>query len=115
MPLRIEPQSASNIVVALHNDKSVCRYQAGVGTTLVEISKLAVIVVGHTDNKGTFDYNLELSARRSQAVRDSLISRFKFASERLTAASAGMMAPVASNDTDEGRAKNHRVVLVKMN
>jgi OmpA-OmpF porin, OOP family len=90
--------------------------------TLVEISKLmiaapdlAVIVVGHTDNKGSFHYNLDLSARRSQAVRDTLISKYGIAPERLTAAGAGMMAPVASNDTEDGRAKNRRVVLVKSN
>ncbi len=90
--------------------------------TLVEISKLmtsdpdlVVIVVGHTDNKGSFDYNLDLSARRSQAVRDALISKYGIAASRLTAAGAGMMAPVASNDTEDGRAKNRRVVLVKMN
>jgi OOP family OmpA-OmpF porin len=90
--------------------------------TLGEISKLmtadpdlAVVVVGHTDNKGSFDYNLDLSARRSQAVRDALISKYAIAPERLTAAGAGMMAPVASNDTEDGRAKNRRVVLVKVN
>ena len=90
--------------------------------TLKEIAKLltddpelAVIVVGHTDNTGSFDYNLDLSSRRANAVRDALVSVYGIDGARLTAAGAGMMAPVASNDSEEGRAKNRRVVLVKLN
>jgi OOP family OmpA-OmpF porin len=90
--------------------------------TLKEISKLltddpkmAVIVVGHTDNQGAFDYNVDLSSRRAQAVKAALVSKYGIESGRLTAAGAGMMAPVASNDDEAGRAKNRRVVLVKLN
>lgn len=90
--------------------------------TLKEISKLmteapqmSVIVVGHTDNQGTFDYNLDLSSRRANAVKAELASKYGIAADRLTAAGAGMMAPVASNDDEAGRAKNRRVVLVKAN
>lgn len=77
--------------------------------------KLAVLVVGHTDSQGAFDYNLDLSARRAAAVKAALVSQFGIEGGRLTAAGAGMMAPVASNDNDEGRAKNRRVALVKAN
>ncbi len=90
--------------------------------TLKEIAKLltdapglSVIVVGHTDNQGAYDYNMDLSARRAQAVQAALISTYGIDKARLVAAGAGMMAPVASNDTEEGKAKNRRVVLVKMN
>ena len=90
--------------------------------TLKEIAKLmteakdmSVIVVGHTDNQGSFDYNLDLSSRRAQSVKQELTSKYGIAGERLIAAGAGMMAPVASNDNDAGRAKNRRVVLVKAN
>jgi outer membrane protein OmpA-like peptidoglycan-associated protein len=77
--------------------------------------QLAIVVVGHTDNKGSFDYNIDLSSRRASSVKNELVSAYGVSPERLTAAGAGMMAPVASNDTDEGRAKNRRVELVKRN
>lgn len=77
--------------------------------------KMAVIVVGHTDNQGAFDYNIDLSSRRAQAVKAALASKYGIDGGRLTAAGAGMMAPVASNDGEDGRAKNRRVVLVKAN
>jgi outer membrane protein OmpA-like peptidoglycan-associated protein len=78
-------------------------------------SGLGIVVVGHTDNKGSFDYNINLSSRRALSVKNELISSYDISPERLTAAGAGMMAPVASNDTEEGRAKNRRVELVKRN
>ncbi|HEY4200575.1 MAG TPA: DUF4892 domain-containing protein [Devosiaceae bacterium] len=86
-----------------------------IATLLASEPKMAVIVVGHTDSQGAFDYNLDLSSRRAQAVKTALVSQYGIDGGRLTAAGAGMMAPVASNDNDEGRAKNRRVVLVKTN
>jgi outer membrane protein OmpA-like peptidoglycan-associated protein len=76
-------------------------------------SGLSIVVVGHTDSTGAFDYNIDLSARRAMSVRNELVSAYRISPERLTAAGAGMMAPVASNDSEEGRAKNRRVELVK--
>lgn len=77
--------------------------------------KLSVIIVGHTDNQGKFAYNVDLSGKRAAAVKKELVSAYKIKADRLTTAGAGMMAPVASNDNEEGRAKNRRVVLVKLN
>ena len=77
--------------------------------------KMAVLVVGHTDSQGSFEHNLDLSSRRAQAVKAALAADYGVDGKRLTAAGAGMMAPVASNDSEEGRAKNRRVVLVKAN
>jgi len=74
-----------------------------------------VLVVGHTDNQGSYEYNLDLSAKRANAVKAALVSSHGVDAKRLTAAGAGMMAPVATNDSEEGRAKNRRVVLVKAN
>lgn len=92
------------------------------GATLEQIAallnndpKLAVIIVGHTDNQGAFDYNLDLSDRRAKAVKSALVAKYGVDGSRLTAAGVGMMAPVASNDEDVGRAKNRRVELVKLN
>ncbi|HEY6643118.1 OmpA family protein [Povalibacter sp.] len=89
-------------------------------TALGEVAKLLktqpalkVLIVGHTDNAGALDYNRSLSERRAQSVVDALAKQHAVARDRLTAVGVGMAAPVASNDSDSGRAKNRRVELVK--
>jgi outer membrane protein OmpA-like peptidoglycan-associated protein len=75
--------------------------------------KLNVYVVGHTDNQGVFAHNLELSQKRSESVVRSLTVDYKIGADRLTAKAAASIAPVATNDTEAGRARNRRVELVK--
>jgi OmpA-OmpF porin, OOP family len=65
-------------------------------------------IAGHTDNKGSDDYNASLSQGRSQAVVDYLISQ-GIQEFRLTAHGYGESKPVESNDSEEGRAVNRRV------
>lgn len=79
--------------------------------TLTEIArflkahpKLAIIVVGHTDNQGKLDYNTALSRRRAKAVVQALQADHGIKKVRLTPAGVGFLAPVASNATDAGRA-----------
>jgi outer membrane protein OmpA-like peptidoglycan-associated protein len=74
---------------------------------------LNVLVVGHTDNQGELAYNLDLSKRRAESVVKALGADYGIDAKRLTAQGVGMAAPVASNDTEEGRAKNRRVEIVK--
>lgn len=74
---------------------------------------LKVFVVGHTDNVGGVDSNIKLSQDRAEAVLQALVRDHGIASARLRASGCGPFAPVATNDTDEGRAKNRRVELVK--
>jgi outer membrane protein OmpA-like peptidoglycan-associated protein len=74
-------------------------------------SALKVWVVGHTDNVGSVESNMTLSGARAAAVVKSLVQRGIGAS-RLAPHGAGPYAPVASNATDEGRARNRRVELV---
>lgn len=88
--------------------------------TLNEIGKflkadptISVVVTGHTDAKGAFDYNVDLSRRRAGAVAADLAGRYGIAADRLTPFGAGMAAPIAPNDDETGRAKNRRVELVK--
>ncbi len=88
--------------------------------TLDEIAKFLkshpnvnIVVAGHTDSQGGYDYNIDLSRRRAQAVIAALSGSYGIPATRLTAFGAGMAAPVASNDDDVGRAKNRRVELVK--
>jgi outer membrane protein OmpA-like peptidoglycan-associated protein len=75
--------------------------------------KLEILIVGHTDGKGAFDYNLSLSQRRAQAVSGALVAAHGIAAKRLTPAGAGMLSPVASNRTEHGRARNRRVEIVE--
>ena len=74
---------------------------------------LKLLVVGHTDNVGTFDFNVGLSQRRAAAVVTALTGKYGIGKARLTSVGVSFAAPVASNNTDEGRAKNRRVELVQ--
>jgi outer membrane protein OmpA-like peptidoglycan-associated protein len=81
-----------------------------VDTVLKEYNKSVVEVAGHTDNKGTSEYNQGLSERRASTVANYLESR-GLDSKRLIVVGAGEEHPVASNDTEAGRAQNRRVEL----
>jgi outer membrane protein OmpA-like peptidoglycan-associated protein len=88
--------------------------------TLAEISKLLqenpdlrVLVVGHTDTEGSFEYNRSLSQRRADSVVASLADK-GISKERLFPVGISFASPVATNATAEGRAKNRRVELVDM-
>jgi OmpA-OmpF porin, OOP family len=74
---------------------------------------LRLHVVGHTDSVGSVDSNLKLSEARAEAVLQALAKEHGIAAGRLRAFGNGPFAPVASNDAEEGRAKNRRVELVK--
>lgn len=87
--------------------------------TLQEIAKLLkseptlkLLVVGHTDNVGTFESNTSLSQRRAASVVKALSTQHGVDAARLTPVGVSFASPVASNKTEEGRAKNRRVQLV---
>ncbi|MCZ8215804.1 MAG: OmpA family protein, partial [Cyclobacteriaceae bacterium] len=75
---------------------------------LKQNSTVEIEISGHTDGKGSDDYNLNLSQGRSQSVVDYIISK-GIESYRLTAHGYGESKPIDSNDTEEGRANNRRV------
>jgi len=88
--------------------------------TLKEIAKLLsdnpslnLFVVGHTDNTGDYKYNMKLSQDRAEAVVKALVSKYNVDSKRLTSAGVGPLAPFTTNDTEEGKAQNRRVELIK--
>ncbi|MFZ4765539.1 MAG: OmpA family protein [Roseimicrobium sp.] len=90
-------------------------------TTLAEIAKLLsakpdlkVLVVGHTDTVGSFEFNRKLSTDRAEVVVKHLASNYGIAGRRLFPVGVSFASPVATNTTDEGRAKNRRVELVDM-
>ncbi len=89
--------------------------------TLEEIAKflqknpsLKVLIVGHTDIVGGYDSNMRLSSSRAAAVTEALASQFKIDRARMKSIGVSFAAPVASNHTEEGRAKNRRVELVEL-
>jgi len=72
-----------------------------------------VTIDGHTDSIGSEQANMELSRRRSEAVRAALVGRYGIATARLSARGYGATMPKDTNDTPEGRARNRRVELVR--
>ena len=70
-------------------------------------------MVGHTDWVGKVEDNMKLAQARAEAVVKALATTHGVAAGRLKGYGAGPLAPVATNDTDEGRGKNRRVDLVK--
>jgi outer membrane protein OmpA-like peptidoglycan-associated protein len=87
---------------------------------LTEVAKLLAAdpslklwVVGHTDAVGALDANMKLAQARAEAVVAALTSTHGVAAARLKGYGVGPLAPVASNENEEGRAKNRRVELVR--
>ncbi|KPH93442.1 peptidoglycan-binding protein [Pseudoalteromonas porphyrae] len=74
---------------------------------------LSLYVVGHTDDKGSAEYNLELSKRRADAVVNALITNYGIAEKRLISQGVGPYSPVATNKNELGRELNRRVELVE--
>jgi outer membrane protein OmpA-like peptidoglycan-associated protein len=80
-------------------------------TILKEYPDTDIEVQGHTDSRGSDEYNMGLSERRAAAVSRYLRGK-GVADSRLTTKGYGESAPVASNDSDDGRAQNRRVTFL---
>lgn len=87
------------------------------GSVLAENPEIAILIEGHTDNvpyKGNSQLsgNWDLSTKRATAIVNILQSNSKIKAENLTAAGRGEHAPIASNETTEGKAKNRRIEVI---
>jgi len=129
---RIETLAANDVAAKLAAEGRVALYaiqfdfdkatlKAESDPQLAEMAKLLLakpqlraFVVGHTDNKGGLDYNLDLSRRRAEAVVQALVQRHRVPASRLMARGLGPLAPLASNAAEDGQARNRRVELVEM-
>lgn len=107
-------------VYGIHFDFNKATIKPESEPTLKEIAKLLeqnpglnLYVVGHTDSVGKIDYNMKLSETRAEAVVQALVEKFGISKNRLDPHGVGPLVPVASNETEEGRALNRRVELVK--
>jgi outer membrane protein OmpA-like peptidoglycan-associated protein len=76
--------------------------------SLREYQETEVLIVGHTDNVGSADYNQRLSERRASSARNFLVSQ-GVQGQRIRTTGMGLTEPVASNETESGRALNRRV------
>jgi outer membrane protein OmpA-like peptidoglycan-associated protein len=74
-----------------------------------ENPNVTIEIAGHTDNVGSDEYNLKLSGGRVGSVESYLVGQRKVAANRVVTKSYGKAVPVATNDTEEGRAQNRRV------
>lgn len=74
---------------------------------------LKVFIVGHTDNTGDFQHNLSLSKQRAAAVVAELTGKYGVHAGQLSAEGVGPLAPVGSNATEAGKARNRRVEMVR--
>lgn len=107
-------------VYGIHFDTARAELKPESGPALEEVAKLLkndpklkLWVVGHTDWVGRIDDNMTLSQARAESVVKALTTTHGIAAARLRAFGSGPLAPVASNDSEDGRAKNRRVELVK--
>ncbi len=85
-----------------------------IANLLGQYPELRLYVVGHTDDSGALEYNLQLSERRANTVIASLVIDYGIDRNRLIGAGVGPLAPTTTNETEEGRALNRRVELVKI-
>lgn len=107
-------------IYGIYFDTGKADVKAESGPTLQEIVMLLqhnpglrLYVIGHTDNIGKLSNNMQLSQKRSDAVVEKLLSEYDIDAKRLKAYGVGPFAPVASNKSEKGRAKNRRVELVE--
>jgi outer membrane protein OmpA-like peptidoglycan-associated protein len=97
-------------------DKATIRPQArqliaDIAATLRNNPTWTIEIRGHTDSLGSPDYNLALSARRADSVKQAIIRQHGINPGRISTSGAGMTEPKAQNDTLQGRAQNRRVEL----
>ena len=97
-------------------DKATIRPEArrlikDIAITLQNNPTWSIAIRGHTNSLGRPDYNVALSARRAEAVKQAIIRNHGIAAGRITTSGAGMNEPKTPNDTLQGRAQNRRVEL----
>jgi OOP family OmpA-OmpF porin len=79
---------------------------------LTDYPKMKIYIVSHTDNKGHMINQMRLSQQRSAAVMSALTDQYNIDMDRIFAGGVGPMCPIATNETEEGSAKNNRIELV---
>ena len=90
------------------DDNAKLVIEMGFSDTAKQFASARIRVVGHTDNVGSRESNVTLSQKRANAVVQYLTATYGFDKDRFVVEGKGPDQPVASNDTEEGKAKNRR-------
>ena len=114
-PIQLTDVAEITLAVKFDTNKAIVKPEyfgeiKRVATFMNQYENTKVVVVGHTDARGSASYNQALSERRAAAVAAVLVREHGVSSSRVSSRGAGESAPIASNDTKEGRAQNRRVV-----
>ena len=88
--------------------------EAGKALSSSALAKYRFEIAGHTDSVGTDEYNQSLSESRARAVKRHLVDRYRIDGSRLEIRGYGETLPVASNESEAGRARNRRVVFKRL-
>ncbi len=105
-----EIRFASNSAVILPESGAIL---SQIARLLKDDPKLELVIEGHTDNVGGAEFNLDLSRKRAEAVKRWLADREGVSEVRLATVGYGLTRPVADNGTEDGRAQNRRVELLR--
>lgn len=103
--LNVEFEFNKAVVLAIYGDQL-----EAIAAAMKAHEDIDLVLEGHTDSRGSDEYNLSLSDRRANAVKAKLESDYGIPAGRISAVGYGESRPVASNQTDDGRARNRRVV-----
>ena len=99
----------------LADDHSYRQLKAfGKALSSAKLKHITVEIGGHTDSSGSAEYNLKLSQRREQRIKNDLVGLYGISPGKLIARGYGEEMSVANNTTDEGRAMNRRVVIKRV-
>ena len=114
-PLQVAQIESIRLTIEFPFDSSTVQeqYFSDVGELagfLKRFEEVHIDIEGHTDSAGPQTYNQQLSQRRAQAVVDLLVNEYGISMSRLQAIGHGESQPIASNDTEEGRRENRRVM-----
>jgi OOP family OmpA-OmpF porin len=114
-PVPIPEKVSITLLIEFDFDKAVVRPQyhndiEKIANFLSAYSKTNADLEGHTDSIGSDEYNMQLSKRRAESVKKYLVDMFNVDAARVSTVGYGESKPVASNDTEEGRQRNRRVV-----
>lgn len=115
-PVRQKTIPKGNLVIHFDHDKSNLKNahqkdMLRVVGLLNKYPEVHIMAAGHTDSVGSARYNQGLSERRAQAVKNSLVKTHGIDASRIEVVGYGETQPIATNKTNEGRAKNRRVVI----
>ena len=78
---------------------------------LVKYPQSKLVVTGHADSVGSDAYNMELSKRRAESVKNYLVEKYNIDEQRMIVKGVGSSQPIADNDSPEGQAQNRRVTV----